>query len=422
MNTLFLAILFLVLALVFIVGLHLYLWLRLVRDTTNKRTWPRRLGTTGTIVLPLVTIAAMTTPQLSYPFWIKQLVALPGYLWMPLCLYLVLVLLVIEPVRWWLLRQVSRDEMAHATVMAALAGKDSPTSQPNSHEDADSSTAAFPRGRTRREIISRSLALGAGVAAVSTVGYGTWEALRTPRMLHVEVTVPKLPEAADGYRLAIVSDLHISAVRGRRQCQRIVEAVNGAEADAITILGDIVDGTVAELATAAEPLAELTAPDGVFFVTGNHEYYVGADPWVEHLRGLGLTPLENERVELTGFDLAGINDVAADSQGQPGDEGPDFAAALADREPNRAVVLMSHQPIVIDEAQEWDVDLLLAGHTHGGQIWPFTYVADLANPTLAGLEAHGDTQLYVTRGAGTWGPPVRVGAPSDITVVTLRSE
>ena len=112
-----------------------------------------------------------------------------------------------------------------------------------------------------------------------------------------------------------------------------------------------------------------------------------------------------------------MNDVAGEDEGQ----GPDFDRALADRDRARPSVLLAHQPVVIDDAVERGVDLQLSGHTHGGQLWPGEYVAALANPTVAGLERYGDTQLYVTRGAGAWGSPVRVGAPPDVTVVELAS-
>jgi len=183
------------------------------------------------------------------------------------------------------------------------------------------------------------------------------------------------------------------------------------------VVGDLVDGSVADLGSAAEPLAALEAPHGAFFVTGNHEYYSGATAWVDHVRELGLRHLENEHVEMAGFDLAGVNDPAGESEGS----GPDFAKALGDRDRSRAVVLLAHQPVVVHEAVRHGVDLQLSGHTHGGQLWPGNLVAGLANPTVAGLDHYGDTTLYVTRGAGAWGPPVRVGAPSDITVVELAA-
>ncbi|PRH75914.1 hypothetical protein C6N75_28415, partial [Streptomyces solincola] len=193
--------------------------------------------------------------------------------------------------------------------------------------------------------------------------------------------------------------------------------INATQPDLVAVVGDLVDGTVADLGPAAEPLAQLRARDGNFFVTGNHEYFSGAAEWVDHVRELGLRPLQNERVEIAGFDLAGVNDPAGETEG----DGPDFAAALGDRDRTRTSVLLAHQPIVIDEAVRNGVDLQLSGHTHGGQLWPGNYLAELANPTVVGLERYGDTQLYVSRGAGAWGPPVRVGAPSDITLVQLAS-
>jgi predicted MPP superfamily phosphohydrolase len=182
-------------------------------------------------------------------------------------------------------------------------------------------------------------------------------------------------------------------------------------------VGDLVDGSVADLGPAAEPLAGLRARHGSFFVTGNHEYFSGAEEWIDEVRELGLRPLRNERVEMAGFDLAGVNDVAGATYG----DGPDFGRALGDRDRARTAVLLAHQPVLIHDAVRHGVDLQLSGHTHGGQMWPGNLLADLANPTLAGLERYGDTQLYVSRGAGAWGPPVRVGAPSDITVVELAS-
>jgi predicted MPP superfamily phosphohydrolase len=234
---------------------------------------------------------------------------------------------------------------------------------------------------------------------------------------HVTVPLRRLPAAADGFRIAVVSDIHLGPALGRGFAQRVVDTVNGTGADLIAVVGDLVDGDVEDLASAVAPLAQLRARSGAFFVTGNHEYYSGADRWVEHVRGLGLHVLANERVELPGFDLAGVNDLAGRSSG----EGPDFARALGDRDRSRAAVLLAHQPVVVHDAVRWGVDLQLSGHTHGGQVWPGNLVARLSNPTVAGLDRYGDTQLYVTRGAGAWGPPVRVGAPPDVTVVRLAA-
>ncbi|MDG4863469.1 metallophosphoesterase, partial [Streptomyces sp. T-3] len=270
----------------------------------------------------------------------------------------------------------------------------------------------------RRLFVSRIVGGAAVAAAAGTVGYGAYGVLRGPKVKQVTVELAKLPRAAHGFRIAVVSDIHLGAVLGRAHTQRIVDTINGTQPDLIAVVGDLVDGSVEDLGPAAEPLAQLRPRHGSFFVTGNHEYFSGAQQWVDHVRELGLHPLENARVPIGAFDLAGVNDVAGESEGQ----GPDFTKALGDRDRSRASVLLAHQPVVIHDAVRHGVDLQLSGHTHGGQLWPGNIVADLANPTLAGLERYGDTQLYVTRGAGAWGPPVRVGAPSDITVVTLASK
>ncbi len=249
------------------------------------------------------------------------------------------------------------------------------------------------------------------------VGNGAYGVLRGPQVKQVTVPLAKLPRAAHGYRIAVVSDIHLGPILGRAHTRRIVDTINATQPDLVAVVGDLVDGSVAELGPAARPLADLRAKDGAYFVTGNHEYFSGAAPWVDFVRELGVHPLENARVELPWFDLAGVNDIGGTAQGQ----GPDYAKALDDRDRGRAAVLMAHQPVTIHDSVRHGVDLQLSGHTHGGQLWPGNYLAELANPTVAGLERYGDTQLYVTRGAGAWGPPVRVGAPSDITVVTLAS-
>ncbi|MHA4817166.1 metallophosphoesterase [Streptomyces aculeolatus] len=274
---------------------------------------------------------------------------------------------------------------------------------------------------SRRLFVARTVAIGATAVAAGTVAYGAYGVLgRAPRVKNVSVPLTKLPASAHGYRIAVVSDIHLGPVLGRGHTQRIVDTINAQRPDLVAVVGDLVDGSVDHLGTAAEPLGQLEARDGSFFVTGNHEYFTGADgaaEWLDHLRELGLHPLENARTELAGFDLAGVNDVSGEDVGRA----PDFARALGDRDTSRASVLLAHQPVLIHDAVDHGVDLQLSGHTHGGQMWPVTYIAEAANPTLAGLERYGDTQLYVTRGAGAWGPPVRVGAPSDITMVRLES-
>ncbi|SCD29038.1 metallophosphoesterase, partial [Streptomyces sp. DfronAA-171] len=270
---------------------------------------------------------------------------------------------------------------------------------------------------SRRLFVSRIVGGAAGAAALGTVGRGAYGVLRGPRLKHVTIPLAKLPRSAHGFRIAVVSDIHLGPILGHAHTRRIVDTINGAQPDAVAVVGDLVDGSVAELGHAAQPLSDLRARHGAYFVTGNHEYYSGADEWIDEVRELGLRPLENARVELPGFDLAGVNDIS----GEDHHAAPDYDKALGDRDPARASVLMAHQPVMIHEAVEHHVDLQLSGHTHGGQLFPGNLLARAANPTVAGLDHYGDTTLYVTRGAGAWGPPVRVGAPSDITVVTLAA-
>ncbi|MFG2770611.1 metallophosphoesterase [Streptomyces sp. NPDC048350] len=417
---------------------HWYVWRRLVRDVTARGSVARRLGTVAAFVLPALSIAALVSARAGAPFWLQQVVAWPGYLWLALLLYVTLALVVGEAVRPLLRRALERRAAARATPAQAPAEPLSqapdpvpatvppsvpapPPAAPAPAAPADSGEDANLAGATavsRRLFVSRVVGGAAAAAAVGTVGYGTYGVLRGPRVKRVTVPLAKVPRAVHGYRIAVVSDIHIGPVLGRAHTQRIVDTINSTQPDLIAVVGDLVDGSVENLGAAAEPLAQLRARHGSFFVTGNHEYFSGADAWVDHVRELGLRPLRNARTEIAaGFDLAGVDDIAGESEGQ----GPDFAAALGDRDRARAAVLLAHQPVVIHDAVRHGVDLQLSGHTHGGQLWPGNYLAELANPTVAGLERYGDTQLYVSRGAGAWGPPVRVGAPSDITIVELAS-
>ncbi|WP_328763418.1 MULTISPECIES: metallophosphoesterase [unclassified Streptomyces] len=428
--------LFAVIALVvlaLLVLVHRWLWIRLVRDTTRAHGTARRIGTTLAFALPLLSLAALTTGRAGAPFWLQRSVAWPGYMWLAVLLYLSLAMLVAEPVRALLIRRASpaprgsAPAPAPATPLPAVRGGDplraAPAGDPLPAEPARApiepaaGTACGPDGVSRRQFVARAVGGAAAAAAVGTVGYGTYGVLRGPRVKRVQVPLAKLPRAAHGFRIAVVSDIHLGPVLGRAHTTRIVDTVNRTQPDLIAVVGDLVDGNVHDLGSAAEPLRRLRARHGAYFVTGNHEYFSGAQQWIDHVRELGLTPLENARRALPHFDLAGVNDVQGETEGH----GPDFAAALGDRDRARAAVLMAHQPVVIHEAVRHGVDLQLSGHTHGGQLWPGNYIAELANPTVAGLERYGDTQLYVSRGAGAWGPPVRVGAPSDITVVELAS-
>ncbi|MEV1009471.1 metallophosphoesterase [Streptomyces sp. NPDC049881] len=406
-------------------AIHWYLWKRLVRDVSAPGGVYRRAATAALVVLAVTVPFAFAGRQLGLPFAVQPYLAWPGFVWIVAVLYLVLSLLVGEAVRPLVLRLLRRRDAARADAPGAVRAGDAvpagttPAVAEDAAEEgaADVEAHAVPDAPGRRLVVSRGIAIGAGLVAAGTLGYGVANA-RNLRTKHVTVTLPKLPRAADRYRIAVVSDIHLGPILGGSHCRRVVDAVNRTQPDLITVVGDLVDAEVDDLRSAVAPMADLRAPDGTYFVTGNHEYYVETAAWMDHVRELGLIPLANERAGLPYFELAGVNDISGEGSDFGG---PDYEAALGDRDRSRATVLMAHQPVMIHDAVDWGVDLQLSGHTHGGQMWPLTYIAGAANPTLAGLERYGDTQLYVSRGAGAWGPPVRVAADPDITVIELRT-
>ncbi|NUO42695.1 MAG: metallophosphoesterase [Streptomyces sp.] len=408
-------IVFAVLALAVLVTANWYLWRRLFRDTTSGPGWVRRTGAAVVAGGWLLAIGALVGERTGAPFWLQQVLAWPGFLWLALSIYLLLGVVAGEAVRPLLRRFLERRDRRNAPAAVAVPQPEPVPAGPAPEEPAEPASPRLLAAPSRRLFVSRVVGAAAAAAAVGTVGYGTYGVLRGPRVKRVTVPLAKLPRAAHGFRIAVVSDIHLGPVLGRGFARTVVDTINSTQPDLIAVVGDLVDGSVKDLGPAAAPLAQLKAP--AYFVTGNHEYFSGAEQWVEEVRRLGLLPLENARTELPWFDLAGVNDIAGESEGQ----GPDFAKALGDRDTTRACVLLAHQPVQIHDAVDHGVDLQLSGHTHGGQLWPGNFLAEAANPTVAGLDRYGDTQLYVSRGAGAWGPPTRVGAPSDITVVELAS-
>jgi uncharacterized protein len=247
-----------------------------------------------------------------------------------------------------------------------------------------------------------------------------------PRVVDIPVALARLPRSLDGFTIAQITDCHVGSTTGRDFIAEVVRRVNHLAVDLVAITGDLVDGRASVHAGAIEPLADLRSTHGTYYVTGNHEYYWGVEAWLPILRRLGLRVLRNERVAIwrgpaaaDGFDLAGIEDHESGRFGRG--PGPDLARALHGRDPARPVVLLAHQPRQVRVAARHGVDLQLSGHTHGGQIWPWHHVVRLQQRgLLAGRYRFGDTQLYVSRGTGWWGPAVRVGAPAEIARIVLR--
>jgi predicted MPP superfamily phosphohydrolase len=251
---------------------------------------------------------------------------------------------------------------------------------------------------------------------------GLWNARRTAAVVEVDVPIAGLPAALHGFTIAQISDIHVGPTIKAPYLRRIVEAVNRLRADMVAVTGDLVDGSVRELSAHVAPLAELRSRHGTFFVTGNHEYYSGAAPWVAELRRLGLRVLMNEHVvvrhEGAEMVVAGVTDYGAHHFDPAQRSDPQAALAGA---PNAAGprVLLAHQPRSADAAERAGFDLQLSGHTHGGQFWPWNLFVPLQQPFTAGLNRLRRLWVYTSRGTGYWGPPKRFGAPSEITRLRL---
>ncbi len=454
-----------------VIGLiHFYLWKRLVKDTFRGRR-ARLIGGVITVVLAVLVPATLIGVRGGHVKWL----AWPGYLWLALMFYLLVVLAVVELPRlavalWLRARERRGENTAKATTSnpAAEATTSGPATEAitatPATEPAKATTAAAPAtepaaatttatttasaatevaaatsattmaaggaggkaqeagdggrpGVERRLVLARGAAIFAGLTAAGITGYGVKTALGGPRLDRVRMPIAKLPASMDGTRLAVVSDIHLGPLTGVRHTERIVAAINSVDADIVCVVGDLVDGSVAELGRFAEPLRGIQSRRGAYFVTGNHEYYSGYQEWVDEVARLGMRPLRNERIELDGLDLAGVNDLNGADQG----DAPDFERALGDRDPARPVVLMAHQPLAAKDAAPYGVDLQLSGHTHGGQMAPFNLLVPLQQPVTSGFGEVDGVPVYVTNGAGFWGPPVRVGAPPQVSVIELRS-
>jgi hypothetical protein len=254
---------------------------------------------------------------------------------------------------------------------------------------------------------------------------GLWRGARErragPQLTRLTVRIPRWPAALDGFRLVQISDLHIGPILDRCFAAELTARVNALRPDLVAITGDLVDGDVRHIGDEVAPLAGLRAAHGVYFVTGNHDYYSGADAWVARVEALGLRALRNQRVTIgsgaAAFDLAGVEDHHAHLVSAR--HRSDVGAALAGRDPARPLLLLAHDPLTFKEAARRGVDLQLSGHTHGGQIWPFRYLVRLNTPYVVGYYRRGASQLYVNRGTGFWGPAIRLFAPAEILEVTI---
>src|SRR6218665_1104004 len=380
---------------VLVVSSHIYLYRRLVRDTSRHPTW-RRVGLVLWTVLGATLVTARPLSAL-LPSGVTALLSQFSWYWMGVATYLLLTVMTVGGVRG-IAEWMARRRAAPAAVPA-------------------------PVSEERRELLARA---GAGVALAATggfSGYGMWRAFHPPVVNEVAVKLPGLPRELDGFTIVQLSDIHVGPLIQRRFMDELVARTNALKGDLVCITGDLVDGSVEELGPAAAALRELRSRPGTVFCTGNHEYLSGDAEWCEALPRLGVTVLRNRYVRVgdagASFDLVGVDDWAAARSGFA-QRKYDLAAATEGRDPSRASVLLAPQPAGWrEQAQKAGMGLQLSGHTHGGQFFPFTGVVSAVWEHDAGFFREGGYSLYVSRGTGFWGPPLRVAAPPEIVKVTL---
>ncbi len=376
---------FFAIAIAFIAATHGYLALRLVLDPG----WPEPARSLGIAAIAgfAVLLVAHPIAERTMPRALVRWLTWPTSIWMGAFFWLILLLFATDALLW-------------AAGSAARA--------------ADATTPGGDASAWRAGLVL-------GITAVA-IAAGLRGGLGPPALRREEFAIERWPRALDGFRIVQISDIHIGPLLGREFAAELARRVNALEPDLIAVTGDLVDGSARRLADEVAPFADLRARCGVFFVTGNHDHYSGAQSWVEAVRGLGMRVLRNERVEIGApgatFDLAGVDDHHAHFT-RDGRE--DLARALAGRDPERAAVLLAHDPSTFARARAEAIDLQLSGHTHGGQIWPFAWFVRLATPYVAGRYRDGRAQLYVSRGTGFWGPPLRLFSPAEITEIVLRA-
>jgi len=279
-----------------------------------------------------------------------------------------------------------------------------------------------PSDPDRRRFLLNSLNVAVLAVTGFITGCGVYKALRGPRVVNITVPIENLHDDLDGFRILQITDIHVGSTILRPYVEKIVGMADGLDKDVIFFTGDLADGRVAGIKSDVEPLSMLSAPHGMFFVTGNHEYYFGVESWVMEVQRLGFTVLNNEhRVIRHGEGsilVAGVTDYNGGQFLESHVSDPDKARAGAP--PCNVTVLLAHQPRSIFKAAQAGYDLMISGHTHGGQYFPWNYFVRLQQPYIDGLHRHDGTWIYISRGSGYWGPPLRCGIPSEITVITLK--
>ena len=275
----------------------------------------------------------------------------------------------------------------------------------------------IPVNEKRRNFFKKSL----DISSLAVAGGLSARAIYEARHIETQTVDIKIKNLKRSYKIAQVSDIHIGGLIDEKFIRKLVQRVNKLQPDIVVITGDLVDISLKYAIPALEELKGLKTNYGSYFIVGNHEYFHGIEQIIKTVNGLGIKVLENENVYIgpkgEGFNLAGVYDVMG---GRTGHHKPDLQKALQGKA-DSPTVLLAHQPRFIEEVQS-GVDLMLSGHTHGGQIYPFRVLVKLVQPYLAGLYRHNENmQIYVNKGTGFWGPPMRLGAAAEITDITISS-
>jgi predicted MPP superfamily phosphohydrolase len=281
-----------------------------------------------------------------------------------------------------------------------------------------------PANSERRVFMKQGASYTLAGAAFLLSGAGVRNAFASPMIKEVILPVKGLHPDLAGFSIVQITDIHLGPTLKRDFMESVVNQVNRLEPDLIALTGDLVDGYVSRLSHDAEPLKDLSAPYGKFFVTRNHEYYFKALEWIDHMESLGFTTLNNAHRLIQRNDgkilLGGVTDLRGE-RFIPAHKTDPFKAMEGAPE-SHVRILLAHQPNSVYEAEKAGFDIQISGHTHGGQMFPWTYIVGLNQPFLAGLYTYGKTRVYVSRGTGYWGPPMRLGSPSEITRIVLMPE
>jgi predicted MPP superfamily phosphohydrolase len=316
---------------------------------------------------------------------------------------MVITLLVIRDLAWLI---VTGAQKLIALVSGMMAGAPGAVDTTNPH---------------RRELLIQWMNLGLIAASGGLTAYGVYEARRRPAIVEVTIPIKDLPGSLQGFRIVQITDIHAGLTVTRPFVEMVVEMANAQMGDIVAFTGDLVDGTVDQLREHVAPMKNLQGRYGRYFITGNHEYYSGALPWIEEAQSLGFDVLLNEhRVIRQGggsIVLAGVTDSSGGGFIPSHRSDPHKAIAGAPTADVR--ILLAHQPKSVYEGSKAGFDVQISGHTHGGQFFPWNLLATIGQPYIKGLHKFADTWIYVSKGTGYWGPPVRLGARSEIAVITL---